>query len=44
MRDGRIVAHGPPDEIVTSNALEAVFGYKMPVEQIAGRPVALHFL
>jgi iron complex transport system ATP-binding protein len=43
MKDGRVVAHGPAREIVTPHALEDVFGYRMPVETVDGRPVALHF-
>lgn len=44
MKDGRVVAHGPVQEILTPTALEDVFGYRMPVETVSGRPVALHFL
>ncbi len=44
MKDGRILLHGTPDEIVTAEGLEATFGFRMPVERHAGRPVALHFV
>lgn len=44
MRDGRIVAHGPPAEMLTPATLEAAFGYAMKVATIDGRPVALHHL
>lgn len=44
MRDGRIVADGPPAETLSPKTLEAVFGYAMRVERIDGRPVVLHHL
>jgi iron complex transport system ATP-binding protein len=44
MRDGRIVAHGAPADIVTSASLLEIFGYQMRVEMIEGRPLALHHI
>nr|WP_298094074.1 ATP-binding cassette domain-containing protein [uncultured Shinella sp.] len=44
MKDGRIVADGAPAEILTSDRLEAVFGFRMRVETIEGKPFALHQL
>ena len=44
MKDGRIVADGAPAEILDPDTLEAVFGFRMRVETIAGTPFALHQL
>lgn len=44
MKDGRIVADGTPAEILTSDVLKAVFGFRMRVETIQGTPFALHQL
>ena len=43
MKDGQIVASGSPREVLTPATLEAVFGYSMPVYEISGMQVALHF-
>lgn len=42
LKDGRVIADGPPADIVTSAGLEAIFGYPMAVETLHGRPVVLH--
>lgn len=44
MRKGRIVADGPTLEVVVPDVLERVYGYRIPVELVQGRPVTLHFL
>ena len=44
MKGGRIVADGTPAEILTSDTLDAVFGFRMRVETIEGKPFALHQL
>lgn len=44
MRDGRIVAHGTPAEMLTPERLEAVFGYAMRVAEVEGRRIVLHHL
>jgi len=44
LRDGRLVAMGAPAEIMTSETLDAVFGYRMRVVDLDGRPMALHHL
>ncbi|MFC6446689.1 iron ABC transporter ATP-binding protein [Shinella zoogloeoides] len=44
MKGGRIVADGAPAEILDADTLEAVFGFRMRVETIAGTPFALHQL
>jgi iron complex transport system ATP-binding protein len=43
MRDGRIVADGQADEIITPDMLRAIYGFDIPVTSIDGRPVALPF-
>ncbi|GLK80330.1 ABC transporter ATP-binding protein [Methylopila turkensis] len=44
MKDGRVVADGPPAELMTPETLERVFGHRIRVTTIDGRPVALHHL
>ena len=44
LRDGRLMAAGSPAEIMTPATLEAVFGYRMRVVEVDGRPMALHHL
>lgn len=41
MREGRIVAQGGPEEIMTRGCLSTVFGMDVPVHEIGGRRVAL---
>lgn len=43
MRDGRVVADGRPDEIVTEPVLRSVFDADVAVREVDGRPVALPF-
>ena len=43
MRDGRVVAHGPSREVVSSAGLRKVFGLDIPVIDVDGLPVALHW-
>lgn len=43
MREGRIVAHGPAHSVITAEGLREVFGLQIPVHEIGGRPVALHW-
>jgi iron complex transport system ATP-binding protein len=43
MRDGRVVAHGPAHDVVSAEGLRRVFGLDIPVHEIDGRPVALHW-
>ncbi len=42
MRDGRIVAHGTPDEVITTGVLSAIYGEAIPVTTVEGRRVSLH--
>ncbi|WP_020188112.1 ATP-binding cassette domain-containing protein [Methylopila sp. 73B] len=44
LRDGRLVAMGAPAEIMTPETLDAVFGYRMRVVDVDGRPMALHHM
>jgi len=43
MKDGRVVADGPPSEIVTCGVIEEVFGIEAPVHNVEGRPLAVYF-
>ncbi|SMF10520.1 iron complex transport system ATP-binding protein [Xaviernesmea oryzae] len=43
MKDGRLIADGAPAELLNTDILESVFGFRMPVEVVDGKPVALHF-
>lgn len=38
---GRIVAQGAPDDIITSDLLEKVYGVRLPVATIEGKPFVL---
>lgn len=42
LKDGRIVAQGTPDAILTIDLLERLYGYRMPVDRIDGRLVVRH--
>jgi len=42
MKDGRIVADGPPAEVLTVDRLEAMFGYRMQIHRLGGRIVVQH--
>jgi iron complex transport system ATP-binding protein len=44
MKGGRIVADGTPSAIFTPEKLEAIFGFRMRVETIEGKPFVLHQL
>ena len=44
MRDGRIAAYGLTSAVMTAPVLSAVFDTDIPVAEIDGHPVALHFL
>ena len=39
---GRIVADGSPDEVLTVDRLEALFGYRMQVHALGSRLVVQH--
>ncbi|WJH37882.1 ATP-binding cassette domain-containing protein (plasmid) [Aliirhizobium terrae] len=43
MRNGRIVADGAPDELITTDMLKTIYGFDIPVTRIDGQPVALPF-
>lgn len=42
LRDGHVVANGTPEEVLTTETLEAVFGYTMPVVRHGGKALVLH--
>ncbi|WP_426128732.1 ABC transporter ATP-binding protein [Pararhizobium sp. PWRC1-1] len=44
MRDGGIIADGTPEAVLTEDNLEAIFGYRMQIAQLAGKPLVLHHL
>lgn len=44
MRGGRVIADGTPEAVLTENTLEAIFGYRMQIAVIAGKPFVLHHL
>lgn len=44
LRDGKVIADGTPNEVLTEDNLELVFGYRMQIMQIAGRPLVLQHL
>ena len=43
LADGRLIASGTPDEIMTSEVLEKVFGTEVEVVEHAGRRVAIYY-
>ncbi|MEH6773561.1 MAG: ATP-binding cassette domain-containing protein [Cereibacter changlensis] len=44
LRDGRIVAEGPPAEVLTPAILRDIYGMEMAVTEHAGRPLVLHHI
>jgi iron complex transport system ATP-binding protein len=42
LKDGRVFAQGPPDEIVTAPVLSALYDMPIAVRRIDGRQIALH--
>ncbi|RJF78429.1 ATP-binding cassette domain-containing protein [Azospirillum cavernae] len=42
LKDGRIVAHGSPDDILTVDLLERLYGYRMQVHRIDGQLLVRH--
>jgi len=42
LKEGVVVADGAPSAALTSESLDAIFGYPMPVEMIHGHRVVLH--
>ncbi|CAA9328746.1 MAG: hypothetical protein AVDCRST_MAG48-3026 [uncultured Friedmanniella sp.] len=43
LRDGRIVAEGPPEEVVSPEVLQQVYDLEVPVVEAAGQRVAVYF-
>ena len=44
MRDGKIIADGAAGDVMRSDVLETLFGFRIEVEMIAGKPISLHFI
>ncbi|MEM9520071.1 MAG: ATP-binding cassette domain-containing protein [Actinomycetota bacterium] len=44
MRDGRVALDGTPHEVINVDGIRALYDLDLPVTEIDGRPVALHFL
>lgn len=44
MRDGNIIADGTSEDVMRPDVLEVLFGFRIDVETIAGKPISLHFL
>ncbi|CCE95822.1 putative iron(III) ABC transporter, ATP-binding protein [Sinorhizobium fredii HH103] len=44
LRDGRVIADGTPDDVLTEDHLESIFGYRMKVGHMNGKPFVLHHL
>ncbi|MEM7091710.1 MAG: ATP-binding cassette domain-containing protein [Actinomycetota bacterium] len=44
LRDGRVALDGAPHDVISAEGLEVLYDLAMPVTEIDGRPVALHFL
>ncbi|OBZ95047.1 iron ABC transporter ATP-binding protein [Pararhizobium polonicum] len=44
MRDGGVIADGTPEAVLTEDNLEAIFGYRMQIKEIDGKPLVLHHL
>jgi iron complex transport system ATP-binding protein len=43
MRGGRVVVSGTPEEVMRTEVLREVFGMEIPVAQVAGHRIALHW-
>lgn len=44
MRNGRVIAQGAPEEVLNVAVLEEIFGYRMQVERMHGKPQVLHHI
>jgi iron complex transport system ATP-binding protein len=43
MKDGRVVAQGTPDEIVTTETLRGIYGLDIPIREAGGHRIADYF-
>ena len=41
MKDGHIIANGNPSDVITSELIEQVYGVKLKVTQVDGKPYVL---
>lgn len=44
MRNGKIIADGAVEDVMRPDVLETLFGFRIEVEMIAGKPISLHFI
>jgi len=44
MRDGAIVRHGTPDLIMTRDAIQAIYGMDVEVQEIQGRKISIYYM
>jgi iron complex transport system ATP-binding protein len=44
LKNGAVIASGPPDLIANTASLRQIFGYDMPVETYRGKPIVLNHL
>lgn len=44
MREGKIVADGSSEDVIRPEVLETLFGFRIDVQLIAGKPISLHFI
>jgi len=43
MRDGEVIRHGPPEEILQSPVLHQIFEIDIPVQEVNGQRLALFY-
>ncbi|MPV49393.1 MULTISPECIES: ABC transporter ATP-binding protein [unclassified Pseudactinotalea] len=43
MRDGRIVAEGSPEEIITTEQMRLIYGLEIPVELVGGNRIGMYY-
>ena len=41
MKDGHIIANGNPSDVITTELIEQVYGVKLKVTQVDGKPYVL---
>ena len=43
LREGAIVAHGGPEQIMDTGVLEEIYGWPIPVRTVDGKRMALYY-
>jgi iron complex transport system ATP-binding protein len=43
MRDGAVIRHGPPDEIMTSEAIREVYDMDVEIQEVQGRRISIYY-